>query len=236
MLHDRRTPRGRFNDGMQLAVVTHALALMAGNIPVVPKSQADLIAMANPSGADMVGYRAPLYDTQLYTSAATLNMAFFTNSNADKTMSNQKGNGGQFPANMYFIPTYMSFDVLADASIAAASTELGILDDINKLLNIARGTATITIGSTALPPIPLRYLHSAGGATGALAGTWTAPNAVQVGTAGVQDGGYFCYGSFIISPLQPFSVAVNFASAQTLNVGNINLVISFDGTWYLPVS
>lgn len=204
-------------------------------VPVIAKNRDTLNAMANPQGADMQAFRAPLYDTQLFTSAATVQLSYFGVINADKSMSNVKGNGGIFPNNMYFEPLWMNFDVLANPTLGA-NTALGILNDIQQLVMTGRGFAKITIGSVTYPEIPLSYLHTSGGAIGVISGTWTAPQQVQVGNNGQQDSGYCIAGGFLISPMLPFSVVVTWPAALTLASGNINLRCSLDGNWHLPVS
>ena len=210
---------------------------MSQFVPVQNRTPEQLIAMSQPGNSSINGIRMPFYDTQLFTSGSSgAQLTFFQAINADKTMSNVKGNGGTMPNNYYFEPLTMCMDVLADASLAGASTEVGILDDIQKLLYVGRGIAIISLGPLTFPEIPLSFLHSSGGAVGSLAGTWTAPNAVQVGNNGQQDGGYCMANSFIISPMVPFKVVLQFSSTVvTLNSGNVNLRISFDGNWYQPV-
>lgn len=211
-------------------------ALASVLIPVQAFSRAQLNVQASPSGADMQAFRAPIYDTQTFVSGTTTQLNFFGAINADKTLSNVKGNGGIMPNNFYHRPLWICLDVLADASIAGASTELGILDDIQKLLFIGRGTATITLGSVAYPPIPLSFLHGSGGAIGVIASTFTAPNSAQVGNNGIQDSGYSIANSFILSPSLPFAVQLNWAATVTLNAGNTPLRFSLDGDWQLPTS
>lgn len=149
-------------------------------------------------------------------------------------MSNAKQGAG-FPANYYFVPMSLSLDFLADASLGA-NTELGVLDDINKLVLVNRGFLTLTVGSTKLPEIPISYLHASGGAVGNLAGSWTAPQQVQVGQNGIQDGGYFMWKSFALGNQLPFSAVITWPTTVTLASGNTNIRLSFDGDWYQPVA
>jgi len=207
---------------------------MSQLMPVEALRRKQLDDLINPGDADMQAFRAPLYDTQLYTSASTTSLTFFGAINTDKSMSNVKGQGGVFPNNFYFEPIWMNIDILANASLGA-NTALGIQDDIQRLVLSGRGFFQITIGQLTYPQTPISYAHASGGAVGSLAGTWTAPQQVQVGNNGVQDSGYSVYRSFIIGPQMPFSVVLTWPSAQTLASGNTNIRVSFDGNWHTPV-
>lgn len=218
-------------------VISGVSVLTAGPfVPVIPRSVVDLERMSKPGSAKMRAFRAPLYDTQLYTSNSTIELAFFGSINADKSMSNLKGNGGTIPAGVYFEPLFMGVDILADASLAAASDETGLLDDIAKLIFTQRGFARITLGDVTLPEIPISFLHSSGGVVGQLAATLTAPNAIQVGHNGVQDGGYCIANSFVLSPGQPISVTLKWAAVAVLKSGNTNIRVWFDGNHHLPTA
>lgn len=206
-------------------------------VPVTPRTPDDLAAIASPGNAQLSATREPLYDTQTYVSGTTLSLTYFQAINNDRSMSNMKGNGGAMPNNMYFEPIWINFDVLARPSVSGTATAVGVLDDIQQLVMSGRGFAKITIGQTTYPEIPLSYLHGSGGAFGATSGTNTAPSTFQVGTNGVQDSGYCVYGSYVLTPMLPFSVTVTWPAPLTLvSAAPVNLRFSFDGNWYLPVS
>lgn len=202
---------------------------------VVPKSRQDLDRLAFPERAGLpeaIPY--VFYDTQLYTSAATLQLNFFTGVNADKSMSNMES-GGQFPDPQYFEVQFIGCDILIDASLAGASTEVGALDDIQKLVLVSRARFTFTMAQKAYGPIPLSFLHGSGGATGVIGASLTAPNAIQVGNNGIFDGGYHIGGAIIIPPKVGFATTIDFAAAQTLNAGNVNVRLWMHGTWHRRV-
>lgn len=214
--------------------VTGAAPLMASvYIPVMPKDVNVLSGATKPTGTMVV--RAPMYDTQAYVSGTTTSLTFFNAINADKTLSNARGNGGTFPQNTYFEPLWVNVDFLA-VNVAGANTAVGKLDDLDKLVMSGRGTLAITVGQTVLPQIPISYCHGSGGPVGATAGTWTAPVNVQFGNNGAQDSGYCVANSFTITPNSPFFCTITWAAAQTLNSTTPFIRLSIDGNWYLPIS
>ena len=206
-------------------------------VPVQARTPDELQAIASPGNATLSATREPLYDTQTYVSGTTLSLTYFQAINVDRSMSNMKGNGGAMPNNMYFEPLWINFDVLAGPTVSGDVSAAGILDDIAQLVLKGRGYARITIGQTTYPEIPLSYLHGSGGPFGATSGSITAPSTFQSGTNGVQDSGYCVYGSYVLTPMLPFAVTVNWPSPVTLkSAAPVNLRFSFDGNWYLPVS
>lgn len=221
------------------AVIAAALVSTSGPltasiyVPVRAKSVAQLTSATTPTGTMVV--RAPMYDTQAYVSAATTQLTFFNNINADKTLSNIRGNGGTFPQNTYFEPLFVNVDFLA-VNVLGGNTATGKMDDLDRLIMSGRGTLAITVGQTTLPQIPISYCHASGGPIGSIAGTWTAPQQLQFGNNGAQDSGYCIADSFTITPNSPFFCTITWAAAQTLVSTTPFIRLSIDGNWYLPIS
>jgi hypothetical protein len=200
-------------------------------VPVRAKSIEELTGVTSPTKTMVV--RAPLYDTQTIVSGTTTSLTFFNAINADKTLSNVRGNGGVLPAGTYFEPLWLNVDFIG-VNVLGAGTALGMLNDINNLVLTGRGIITITIGQTALPPIPLSYCHASGGATGTVGASLTAPAQLQFGTNGIQDSGYCLANSWTLTPNTSFSALVQFGAAVTVASTTPQLRVSFDGNWYLP--
>lgn len=187
---------------------------------IVPKTREQLDRLAFPEQSrqpEAVPY--VFYDTQLYTSGTTVQLTFFAGTQTDRSLSNMEA-AGALPDPQYFEVQFFGCDILCDASLAGASTEVGALDDLQKLLLVSRSRFTFTMSNKTYGPIPLSFLHASGGATGAMAGTMTAPNMVQVANNGIFDGGYYVGGSIVIPPKVGFGMVLDFSGAQTLNAGN----------------
>lgn len=191
-------------------------------IPIKPNTFQQISREASPS---LPGQPEQIpqvfYDTQLYTSGTTTQMQFFAVTNADRTISNMV-NAGQFPHPVYFKWYYWGLDVLLDATTVAGG-ETGAIDDIAKLAFISRATAEFSISDKSYGRIPLSFLHTSGGPYGFGWGTFTAEESIQYAVNGPVDGGWCWNGSIIIPPNTGFTVTVNFAAAQTLAFGNVNL-------------
>lgn len=204
-----------------LAELGTGLALIS--IPVTPRTFQQLNQLANPVEAGQ-GEAIPhiLYDTETYTSASTLTMSFFTTTKTDRTLSNMN-TAGQLPDPQWFEIHNLGFDVLTDGTLNNAVSEAGVYDDIQKLMLVARPTFTLQLSDKLYGPYPLRFLHTSGGAQGALTGTLAASNTIQFANNSIPDGGWNWRGAIIIPPKVGFNVTVQFATAQTLAIGNTPL-------------
>jgi len=169
------------------------------------------------------------YDTQLYTSAATVRQTFFNNTSADPTISNMQA-AGQFPDPQYFSLYDITLDFLpATAYVSTAATaNTGNINDYGLLLMTARPTWTLVLSDKRYGPYSLSALHGTGGVQGFLALTAAATNNAQYGHNNLNSGWNY-YGSIIIPPKTNFFIEVNYAAAQTLAGGNPNLRISLFG-------
>lgn len=200
---------------------TVSLALLAPL--VVPKTRAQLDALVTPQttpGGLSEAIPHILYDTQLYTSAATSVLNFFSQQSNDPTITNM-ATAGTLPDPQYFEIWNLGFDILApNTSTIAASQEVGAINDIQLLMLVGRPTFTLNLQSKLYGSYPLSALHTSGGAVGSGWGTTTAEETVQYGNNGVSDGGWNWNGSIIIPPKASFSVQVQWSAAQTLAGGN----------------
>lgn len=203
------------------------LALIAP--PVKARTFAELNILANPVEAQQgEAISHILYDTQTYTSAATTRLTYFSATQTDRTLSNLQA-GGQLPDPQWFEIHNIGFDVLADGTTNAAATELGVYDDIQKLMLVGRPTFQLNLSDKQYGPYPLSFLHTSGGAVGQLTGTVAASAVFQFANNSVPDGGWNWRGSVIIPPKVGFNVEVVWTAAQTLAIGNTPLRFWFAG-------
>lgn len=193
-------------------------------LPIRPKTFQQLGAESRPSVPGQPEQIAGvLYDTQLYTSGTTTRMRFFQTTNNDATITNMEL-AGALPSPQYFIWFDWGLDILIDASASGAGAdETGAVDDIAKLVLVSRAIATFNISNKDYGRVPLSFLHASGGPVGFMAATLTAPESIQYANNGVFDGGWSWNGSILIPPNTGFRIDVEFAAAQTLNAGNVNL-------------
>ena len=188
---------------------------------IVPRTRMQLDELANPQGRG-VSQATPwiLYDSQTYTSAATTTLNFFQTQQNDRTLSNLLQGGALTDPN-YFEIYNLGFDILNDGSGVVGVTEVGIADDIQKLMLVGRPIFTLTIQDKNYGPFPLSFLHTSGGAQGFIAaGNTAATGNVQFANNSFPDGGWNWRGSVIIQPKVGFSVQVQWTAAQTLAAGN----------------
>jgi hypothetical protein len=192
-----------------------------------------LDAMANPELAgEPEALPWVLYDTQLLTSGTTTTMTFFQTVQADKTLSNMESQG-QLPDPQYFRVFGIGCDILAPPTFLA-NVITGAINDIEVILKTQRGIFTLQQSNKGYGPFPLTFLHGSGGATGAIAASYTAPQNFQQANNGIFDGGFPVAGSYVIPPKVGFSVRLDFAAAPTLS-GNIQIRVWLFGVLYRRV-
>jgi hypothetical protein len=208
---------------------------MAAKYRIVPRSRAQLEAMASPENA-----RQPeslpwvLYDTQPFVNATTTSLAYYTTQQSDKTLGNMEGSGA-LPDPQYFEVMNIGMDLLNVPFQIAAATAVGPINDLALLLHSARATFEINVSNKRTGPFPATFLHASGGPTGFGYGTFTAPGGHQWAVNGIFDGGYNVGGSIIFKPKVGFDVTLRFAAVQTLNVNNQNLRIWMQGVLHRAV-
>lgn len=185
-------------------------------------------ASTPPSGNSPEAIWHTVYDTQLYTSAATVRQVFFQTTNVDQTRSNMEASG-QFPAPQIFQIYNITCDfipITAGVSTAAAAVT-GTLNDLTLLQAVSRATWTFSMANKAYGPYPLSFLHASGGLNAQLGGTTAAGGTIQyAGNTVVPGWNYF--GRIIIPEQNNFSIVVNYAAAQTLTQ-NYDIRIAMSG-------
>lgn len=189
---------------------------------IVPRTRGQLDELANPGGGKGVSQATPwiLYDSQTYTSAATTTLNFFQTQQNDRTLSNLLQGGALTDPN-YFEIYNLGFDILQDGSAVVGVTEVGIADDVQKLMLVGRPIFTLTIQDKNYGPFPLSFLHTSGGVQASIAaGNTAATGNIQFANNSFPDGGWNWRGSVIIQPKVGFSVQVQWTAAQTLAAGN----------------
>jgi len=211
-------------------------ATLAVMFPITALSEQQLRNATTPRQGALEADRHVLFDTATYVDNTTTTLSFFNTARNDLTLSNANGSG-QLQANNWFRIFRVCVDFLIDASLSGASNEVGALDDVQKLILVGRPTLTLTLnGKSRIDGIPLSFCHASGGAVGAVAGSWTAPNAVQVANNNVADDGFSVGGAIIIPPLVGYSATITWAAAQDLQAGNVPVRLSLDGIRQRPVS
>lgn len=210
--------------------------------PVVPKTKAELNALANPSSANQPeALPWVLYDTQTYVSGTTTTLTFFQQTNADPTITNMQ-TGGQLVDPNYFRVYYAYLDVLSRPSInsdVGPATATGLLDDIAQLMLTGRGIWTLNLQDKQTGPFPLSVLHSTGYANGlatmAQSGAAAAAeDRFESGQAG-DPRTTFCFdGSVVIKPKVGWNMKLQWSGALALT-GDTPLRVSLAGVWYRAV-
>lgn len=191
------------------------------NFPVMSKSINQLRVQAGldpVSGGDSQMTEAVpwvFYDTQLYTSAATVNSVFFAAAQANRALGNVP-TSGQLPEPQFFELYYHGFDVLVPV-VSNATGVLSAWDDVQKLVIDSLSRFQLTLSDKAYGPFPLSFLHASGGVNG-FGFNEAAAGAVKLtyGQNGIFDGGWCWNGAVTIPPSMAWQVDVTYNAAQTL--------------------
>jgi hypothetical protein len=197
-----------------------------------PKTIQDLQAALQPNQNQPETIPWILYDTQKYLAAGQTQLSFFTQlpNPADTSITNMPL-AGTLPNPWFFEIQKITFDVLNAATTSA--TQVGAVDDIQKILLLGRGTWALNLSDKVYGPFPLRSLGGMGGATGQIAiGTPTAANPnVTIQSGVVRDnGGFPMNGALIIPPQTQMSMILRWPAAQAItadtfvSVGMIGLL------------
>lgn len=211
------------------------------SIPVA-QSYEQLVQAVNPRSAN-----APesvpwwFYDTQLYTSAATVQQTFFAATQAARDLSNLP-TGGSLPDPNFMAIDYISVDFMQNAAgtpytttaaIGAAVTNPNALNDVGSLLLSGRARLTLTISDKQYGPWPLSVTGGTGAAQGfiAIAGLTGAGNAQRSDFGYNALGGAYIGGKIIIPPKVGFSAVIDWPAALTLT-GNYQVRLVLGGVYY----
>lgn len=159
-----------------------------------------------------------LYDTQTALAAGVTQLNFFTNVNADQTLSNMEL-AGTLPADTFFDVWRIFVDANRVLTATVADTAAGVMNDIALLLHSARATLTFSMFNKPVGPVPLTFFGNSGRPEGYL-GTGRAAAAGAVIQAGAMpdNGGWPANGTIRIPPQTKFGVQLNIASGAAVTL------------------
>lgn len=188
-------------------------------------------AATPPSGAAPEVIWHQLYDTQTYPATGITRLTFFAAANADKTLCNLDV-GGVLPSPQTMQIHNICLDLLPAVATGGVSTAAGgaagNLDDLARILFLARPTWTLNISSKAYGPYSLTALHGTGGPDGFGWGTFTAEESLQYGRNSVAPGWNY-FGRVIIPEQVSFNIVVNFQGTLVPTVAAVSMRLSLFG-------
>jgi hypothetical protein len=180
----------------------------------------------------------PLYDTQAYTSAATVDLNFFQTAGLGPNLSNMQL-AGVLPSPQKFLIQAVRFNPLVQPTLSVAAavdaqTIAGALNDI--FLLTTRGVLSLNVATKNYLTIPLDSVPAGGGIFGSVASTANAAAA----KAGVMESGangnpdarnsfVLDQAALLIDTQVNFIVNLHWAAAVTLNGSPVNLRVYLDG-------
>lgn len=179
---------------------------------VVAMSNDEINALSLPQQTDQpeaIPY--VLYDTLTYLAAGTTaSLKFFQQNIGDPTITNVQG--GSLPQGQNFRIARMLCDIQAIPQAVAGHTALaaGALNDVAKILKVARGIFNLHLSQKEYGPIPLSFAHASGGETGFGWGTFTAEAGLSYANNGTFDGGFPTDNSLFIKTKVAFDVTLGF--------------------------
>jgi hypothetical protein len=191
---------------------------MAFGAPFRALPRAAVEAASTPgAGAGQEAIWHQLFDTQTFTSAATVSLTFFQTANADKTLSNID-QGGTLPrfSSLQIHDVTADYLALAPVSTLAGATTVGVLNDLALLVlgSAQRPTWTLTISQKAYGPYSLTVLHGTGGPAGF---GWGGNGAnFQQYARNEPSSGWNYFGRVIIPEQVSFSLTILWAATATL--------------------
>jgi hypothetical protein len=199
-------------------------------------SYAQLNGQANPQAAnEPQSFPHIYYDTQTYTSGATLNLPFFQAVQADKTLGNIEA-PGSLPTPKYFAIESIGLDILLRPAAQAGHAATGPVDDVAQLVLQGRGTLEFSYQNKVYGPWPLSAFQASGGPTGFGWATMTAEAQVSYANNGIPNGiGFGMNQQIILKPNANFVFTLRWPAALTLANGNTLLRIWLYGGLYQAV-
>ena len=176
------------------------------------------------------------YDTQLFTSATTLQQRFFQVSNADQTITNLP-QGGQLPAPQLLQVYDICCDILPITPVSLTTavgpmTAAGQLNDFGLILfgDGQRGIWLLSVSNKTYGPYSLTTLHGTGGPTGWFAGSSIATSSGMLQYARNDPSpGWNYLGRQIIPQQVNFYIEYDWAAVSTLAGGNPHIRTSMFG-------
>lgn len=182
-----------------------------------------------------------LWDTSLYTSAATLRIQFFTVARATADLTNLPTPGMLTNNNAFLIRAFRfrtRNNPRYTARAATTTVTTGAVDDLAQMLN--SGFFRLTVANKPYAEFPLWVLPSGCGPSGLVGidGDTADPgNTLDYATVGIptQDNAFVLTQPLFIAPMVNFNVELTWPAAITLVGGNTMLQVVFDGDLIRPV-
>lgn len=208
-------------------------------IPTSVKDWRAGFGVVDPAQMEVITYS--LWERQVYTSAVTVNINFFTGG-ATTAINGNLPLSGQLPANNYFLIQAIRIAVMADThrtddTAAAPGNTQTPLEDVSRIVN--NTTVELRIGDKRYGRWPTFMLPGGGGATGNLQLS-ALPTATQFMESGYALNGLpdpravYSLGVPVVIPEQ-YNFSVDFAgAAQTLFGGNPAIFCILDGELMRP--
>jgi hypothetical protein len=195
--------------------------------PFRARSRAAVQAAATPpSGHAQEAIWHQVYDSQTYTSGATVTQTFFAVTNADKTLSNLP-QGGVFPSPQSLQIHNVCCDVLSAIPVTTSATLDGVLNDLALLLmgSAQRPVWTLEISDKKYGPYSLTTLHGTGGPSG----FGFSSDGAEIIQFAKNDpaGGWNYFGRVIIPEQNNFRIVLDWAAFATLSANKIIRVSMF---------
>ena len=195
------------------------------------RSLKDLAMMAEPTavpGGQSEALAWTFFDTNLYVSAATTQLTYFTTTRANSQLSNLNGRG--LPTPQYFEIYSFNLDVLSAAGNTTPLEDTwDVLNGLGGAGNTGAPTWQFVLADKVTGPFPLRGLHGLGNIHG-----FTTQATTEYAQNGDGTGGFWADGAIVIPPNQTFSIVVTWPAAVTLS-SNLDLVASMSGVLHRRV-
>jgi len=203
---------------------------------VIPHTMDELSAIGTPGAVkgNMEALEYELYDTQLYTSAGTTQLTFFTAADVNNALVTNMRAAGQLPNPDFFAPRVVTLDVITD--------EPGDFPRLRDLYRLLYGTTATQAPFSSFSYAGKEYCHYSLASIGAMGGptgfsTRTAVEYANNGAIGRgRSMGIGADGdpSILILPLQAFRWVLTWPAAVTLTA-NVSLRLSMHGTYYRQI-
>ena len=200
---------------------------------VKARTKAELEKLSKPqavSGGTSEAVAWAFYDTQIYVSGATTNLAFFQAAPANP----QRGNlspPGALGSPQYFEIYGFFFDVLIPADAASTPTlDIQQLIFGSGLVNTGAPSFLFTYSSKQYGPWPLSILHGTGGVTG----FGNAAAATEYANNSLPDGSWYTDGAICLAPNEPFSANITWPVALVLTA-DIDIRVTMAGVLHRKV-
>ena len=204
---------------------------------IVNRTKDQLREMVTPKsviGGNLQAIPYVLYDTQLYISGTTNNLAFFQEVQVDQTLSNLTS-GAQLPIDEWLEIEWMFISPIIATSAAAAAA--GSWADMDALMWTGRPTHTLTIQNKDYGILPSSFFQSEGGITGyGYNEAAVAAVANEFANWGPHGQGYWVGGQIVLPPQAGFNTRMRWNAPVTLPSGTDTLIrVSYLGTLHRPI-